>query len=121
MFNRVVTNVARRVSGPLKAAVGKLPSRLGSPLMRLLRTGYRFSQGTSIRGYDVWVKKFDTLSQADRNKIRAHISAFERKPLISVIMPVYETPEWALREAIDSIRRQLYPYWELCIADDAST
>jgi hypothetical protein len=121
MSDPIVTKVARRVSGPLKAVVGKLPTRLGSPLMRLLRTAYRFSQGTSIRRYDIWVKNFDTLSQADRDKIRTHISGFERKPPISVIMPVYETPEWALREAIDSIRRQLYPYWELCIADDAST
>jgi GT2 family glycosyltransferase len=121
MSDPIVTKMARRVSGPLKAVVGKLPSRVGTPLMRLLRSAYRFSQGTSIRRYDIWVKKFDTLSQTDRKKIRRNISAFERKPLISVIMPVYETPEWALREAIDSIRRQLYPYWELCIADDAST
>jgi GT2 family glycosyltransferase len=120
MFDPIFTKVARRFGGPLKAAVGKLPTRLRTPLMRLLRTAYRFSQGTSIRRYDIWVKNFDTLSQADRDKIRTHISGFERKPLISVIMPVYETPEWALREAIDSIRRQLYPYWELCIADDAS-
>jgi GT2 family glycosyltransferase len=121
MFDPIVTKVARRFGGPLKAVVGKLPTRLGTPLMRLLRTAYRFSQGTSIRRYDIWVKNSDTLSQADRDKIRAHLSGFERKLLISVIMPVYETPEWALREAIDSIRHQLYPYWELCIADDAST
>lgn len=121
VFEPVVTKVARRVSGPLKSAVGKLPTRIGSPLMRLLRSAYRFSQGTSIRRYDIWVEKFDTLSQADRDKIRTHISSFERTPLISIVMPVYETPEWALREAIDSIRRQLYPHWELCIADDAST
>jgi GT2 family glycosyltransferase len=35
-------------------------------------------------------------------------------------MPAYETPQWALREAIESVRGQLYPNWELCIADDAS-
>ncbi|MHB8271393.1 glycosyltransferase family 2 protein [Bradyrhizobium sp.] len=120
MFDRIVTQLAQRVSGPLRAVVGKLPAGFRSPLMRFLRTAYRFSQGTSIKRYDRWVKDFDTLSQADRDKIRAHISGLESKPLISVIIPVYETPEWALREAIGSIRRQLYPYWELCIADDAS-
>jgi GT2 family glycosyltransferase len=36
-------------------------------------------------------------------------------------MPVYETPESYLREAIESVLGQLYPHWELCIADDAST
>jgi GT2 family glycosyltransferase len=43
------------------------------------------------------------------------------RPLISIVMPVYNTPEPYLRAAIDSVRRQLYPKWELCIADDAST
>ncbi|MEA5498217.1 glycosyltransferase family 2 protein [Limnoraphis robusta] len=36
-------------------------------------------------------------------------------------MPVYNTPEQFLREAIQSVIDQVYPYWELCIADDAST
>jgi glycosyltransferase involved in cell wall biosynthesis len=36
-------------------------------------------------------------------------------------MPVYNPkPEW-LVEAIESVRKQIYQYWELCIADDAST
>jgi glycosyltransferase involved in cell wall biosynthesis/GT2 family glycosyltransferase len=42
-------------------------------------------------------------------------------PLISVLVPVYNTPEPYLRELLDSIRGQLYPRWELCIADDASS
>lgn len=43
------------------------------------------------------------------------------KPLISVVMPTYNTaPEW-LTKACESVRRQIYPNWELCIADDAST
>ncbi|TSJ77530.1 glycosyltransferase family 2 protein [Rariglobus hedericola] len=36
-------------------------------------------------------------------------------------MPVYNTPARWLTRAIDSVRAQTYPYWELCIADDAST
>jgi GT2 family glycosyltransferase len=41
-------------------------------------------------------------------------------PLISVVVPAYNTPEKYLRELLDSLRGQLYPRWELCIADDAS-
>ncbi|HYZ40734.1 MAG TPA: glycosyltransferase family 2 protein, partial [Stellaceae bacterium] len=41
-------------------------------------------------------------------------------PVISVLMPVYETPPAYLRAAIESVRAQLYPHWQLCIADDAS-
>ncbi|MFN8109091.1 MAG: glycosyltransferase family 2 protein [Thermoleophilia bacterium] len=36
-------------------------------------------------------------------------------------MPVYNTDPGFLRAAIESVRNQLYPRWELCIADDAST
>ncbi|MCK7513783.1 MAG: glycosyltransferase [Desulfobacterales bacterium] len=43
------------------------------------------------------------------------------RPVISVVMPVYNPREDFLRAAIESVRRQLYPHWELCIADDAST
>ena len=43
------------------------------------------------------------------------------QPLISIVMPVYNTPENFLREAIQSVLNQSYTHWELCIADDAST
>ena len=42
-------------------------------------------------------------------------------PLISVVVPAYNTPEKYLRELLDCLKQQLYPRWELCIADDAST
>jgi GT2 family glycosyltransferase len=42
------------------------------------------------------------------------------RPKISILMPVYNTrPEW-LVEAVESVRAQSYPNWELCIVDDAS-
>ena len=42
------------------------------------------------------------------------------RPLISVVMPTYETEPRHLREAIESVRAQVYPNWELRIADDGS-
>jgi GT2 family glycosyltransferase len=43
------------------------------------------------------------------------------EPLISIIMPVHNGhPEWLAR-AIHSVACQLYPQWELCIVDDASS
>ena len=72
------------------------------------------------RRYRRWVQEFDTLTPDDRAAIRAHIGQLTSRPLISVIMPVYNPPAKVLREAIESVRHQLYPDWELCIADDAS-
>lgn len=40
--------------------------------------------------------------------------------LVSVIMPVCNTPEQFLREAVASVQAQTYKHWELCIHDDAS-
>lgn len=42
-------------------------------------------------------------------------------PALSIVMPVYNPPLPFLRQAIDSVLAQIYPNWELCIADDAST
>lgn len=41
-------------------------------------------------------------------------------PLISVVVPAYNTPEKYLRELLDCLQQQIYPRWELCIADDNS-
>ncbi len=44
-----------------------------------------------------------------------------RRPLISIIVPVYNVePRW-LERCVDSIRKQTYEAWELCLADDCST
>jgi hypothetical protein len=40
---------------------------------------------------------------------------------ISVILPTYNTPLYYLDRCIRSVVRQVYPFWELCIADDGST
>ena len=74
-----------------------------------------------MRDYRNWVETYDTLSDTDRSLIRRHIDTLSRRPLISVVMPVYNTAESYLRDAIESVRRQLYPHWELCIADDGSS
>jgi len=41
-------------------------------------------------------------------------------PLVSVVVPAYNTPEKYLTELLDCLKQQIYPRWELCIADDAS-
>ena len=77
--------------------------------------------GDRPQDYAEWIRLYDTIGDGDRMAIVGAIGAMTDPPLISVIMPVYETPEPYLRAAIDSVLRQLYPHWELCIADDAST
>lgn len=57
-----------------------------------------------------------------RDVLRSDAAQLARRggPLISVVVPAYNTPERYLSELLDCLRAQLYPRWELCIADDAS-
>ncbi|WP_284507954.1 glycosyltransferase family 2 protein [Caballeronia sp. NCTM1] len=71
--------------------------------------------------YRAWVERYDTLDDAKREALGEAVRALHRRPVISVLVPVFNTPETYLRQMIESVRAQIYPHWELCIADDAST
>lgn len=73
------------------------------------------------RSYLHWVVRYDTLTAETIQQMRQLVQQWHSPPLISVVMPVYNIKEEWLRAAIESVRNQIYPYWELCIADDAST
>ena len=70
--------------------------------------------------YDAWLEQ-NALRPADVDRLTTVAEILHYRPTISVIMPVYNPPERYLREAIESVMTQIYPHWELCIADDAST
>ena len=72
------------------------------------------------RRYDTWRHRRQ-LTNEKRSEIRDEIKAFDNPPLLSILMPVYNVPENYLQLAIESVRSQLYPHWELCLADDCST
>ncbi len=57
-----------------------------------------------------------------KNKINytEEMKNFSFNPKISFIMPTYKSNKKYLSECIDSVIRQKYTNWELCIADDAS-
>jgi len=75
----------------------------------------------TIGNYQEWIRQYESLTHADKRKIAQQISALTRRPTISVLLPAYNSdPRW-LRRAIESVRSQLYPNWELCAVDDAST
>jgi len=71
--------------------------------------------------YTQWIDKFDTINDVDRLCMHEEAGTWRSKPLLSIVMPVYNPPIEMLREAIESIKHQTYTNWELCIADDAST
>jgi GT2 family glycosyltransferase/glycosyltransferase involved in cell wall biosynthesis len=59
----------------------------------------------------------ETLAGA-REAVRARIQAMPRRPLVSVLVTVRDARETPLRDMLDSVLRQWYPDWELCVAAD---
>jgi GT2 family glycosyltransferase len=70
--------------------------------------------------YEEWIA-IHRLSPADLERIATEILNMAYRPVFSVIVPVYNTEERWLRRCLDSVLAQIYPHWELCIADDNST
>jgi GT2 family glycosyltransferase len=107
-----------------RGMLNPLDKLLGARLKRLPFLGIRSSSDAARRSaqtYAEWIRRFDSLAAEDRRRIRLHMERLRLKPLISILLPVYNTPEPLLRACLDSVLTQLYPRWELCIADDAST
>lgn len=48
---------------------------------------------------------------------RQRLHKFDREVKFSILMPLYNTPEKFLRQAIESVIDQTYENWELCLAD----
>ncbi|MCZ2497389.1 glycosyltransferase [Xylophilus sp. Kf1] len=71
--------------------------------------------------YGQWIEAHDTVSADRKSGLQDRIQRFALTPTISIVMPSYNCDARWLREAVDSVKRQIYPHWELCIADDAST
>jgi O-antigen biosynthesis protein len=70
--------------------------------------------------YAAWLSQH-TLDAAAGEAARARLGSLRVRPLISVVMPVRDPHPNHLRIALGSVEAQIYPGWEFCIADDAST
>jgi GT2 family glycosyltransferase len=70
--------------------------------------------------YGDWIKNTESKFRNNADLADEILRALPHKPLISIVMPCYETPPEYLRAALTSIQNQLYPNWELCLVDDAS-
>jgi len=105
---------------------GKQRTLLRAALRGDLRTAKEIVRGGVASKYDkgeyrAWVELYDTLTEHDLARLSVLGEALAVKPLISVLMPVYNPRPKYLRKALESVLAQTYTRWELCIADDAST
>ena len=70
-------------------------------------------------GYGLWITRNEP-SVADLARMRREAGNFALCPRVSIAVPVFKTSITLLSRCIESVMRQTYPDWELCLADDAS-
>jgi glycosyltransferase involved in cell wall biosynthesis len=71
--------------------------------------------------YQQWVLENEKVTPERVAAFEIRYQRLQSRPLISVIMPVYNANLDWLDQAVESLRRQVYQEWELCIADDCSS
>ncbi|MCZ7392290.1 MAG: glycosyltransferase, partial [Candidatus Methanoperedens sp.] len=69
--------------------------------------------------YDLWILKNEPTA-AKLEQYKNEIKHFEYQPTISIVTPVYNPDVAWIESAIESVIKQIYDNWELCLAD-AST
>ncbi len=79
-----------------------------------------FFRNKAANPYELFYRK-SRLDEKSILEIKARIKNFSYQPTVSIAMPVYNIEEKLLNKAIESVKKQLYPKWELCLCDDAST
>ncbi len=126
---RLPTDPPSRIVRWLRAAAGRATKRFRIPPTTALVQDQppiglpsRWS-GTELADprYPQWIQLYDTLDEGTTTRLASQIELIADPAHISILFPVFNTPEQFLRDAIESVRNQLYQNWELCISDDCST
>lgn len=115
-------DIAARVKRSLRArarqlALAVLPEAVVRQLQRL-----RGSRGSRHpEGYGRWLAQEAAQLTALRAELPQRLARLPAQPLVSVVVPVFDTPPALLTAMVDSVLAQMYPHFELCLCDDAST
>jgi GT2 family glycosyltransferase len=94
-----------------------------SGLLRRIRAMDSANPKGSMYGNDYaeWLEHYAILDHLEPAAVEEHLKRVGNLPLISIVMPVYNPNLVWLQAAIESVQNQVYPHWQLCIADDKST
>lgn len=66
--------------------------------------------------YEPWYEKHKA-TEAQLKSQRKESAGWKDAPVVSIVVPLYCTPEHFLREMIESVQAQSYEGWQLCLAD----
>ena len=110
----------RRI-GQILLAPYRLPEKLVKKVWKNFHREKQTRAGMRVTTeYQKWFEQHHA-SADDLKGMRNEARAFTSRPLISVIMPVFNTPVSRLQEAVESVLTQAYDDWEILLVDDGST
>ena len=113
---------AWRSADEIKASMRSLIAKIRTFGLKATLVQIRESEGADLHAdlYQRWLSS-NSVSEPDLAQMRTELATLPYQPKISVVTPVYNTdPRW-LRACIESVKRQVYTNWELCLCDDGST
>jgi GT2 family glycosyltransferase len=76
----------------------------------LYKMGYQPPSPAVDLTYDQWVRDIEPTTLSP-------VKDYKYKPLISIVVPAYNTPDKYLVPLLDSVISQTYPNWELCLVE----
>lgn len=125
-------NKSAELEGKLNRIKGSIFWRISKPLRSLVhwmqRTKERLGYYGSIKGIarKINAKMIERKARIQHGTAsfpnaeeagRQRKTKFDREIKFSILVPLYNTPEKFLRQAIESVIAQTYENWELCLAD----
>lgn len=80
-----------------------------------LMSSARYKMRGPGSAYDGWYRNQHRPTESELQRQRDDVLPY--RPVISIVVSVYMTRVSFLRAMLDSVRRQTYAHWELCIVD----
>ena len=117
---RALRKSPERRIGQILLAPYRLPQRLFREVRKRWPGDQDSRRNPSPSKYQRWFEAH-RITPAEAAAMREESSAFPRRPLISVITPVFNTRGRWLEQTIASVEKQAYENWELILIDDGST
>jgi hypothetical protein len=113
-FNRLFVSpfffVGRQFLGKMHQFVLVLRGKRRHPFLSVNEGAYRR-----------WLKKHELqLTEEAVTRLKKESGEFKYRPLVSIVVPAYNTPREWLEKAVESVLGQVYENWELCIVNDGS-
>ncbi|MFL6796341.1 MAG: glycosyltransferase [Xanthobacteraceae bacterium] len=106
----------------ISRAISGVPRRFAAALRIVRQRGWHELLALGLEklhlaspSYSRWIEKYDRLTPHQRYQIGREVGRLRHAPLISVVMPAAGILPSALSRAVNSLNRQLYPHWELCL------